>query len=324
MRIDTAALARSITKSSSRQSYYTALLLVDRDLVDDCHRAYAYFRWVDDIVDISSQSSEERVSFIHQQVDLINRLYRHERPQGLTPEEEIIADLIANDRGENSGLQSFIRNFLAVLEFDAHRKSRLINEDELAWYSGRLGKSITDAIQYFIRNGYPYPDADNRYMAATAAHITHMLRDMVEDIAEGYINIPREYLQAHAIDLENLDSPPFKAWVCERVKLARGYFRTGKRYLDELDVLRCKIAGYWYCVRFEVVLETIERDGYLLRPEYNERRKLTTWLKMAWCGVSLTFWHLNYRVQRGAVHMVNNLGRKTSITKGQGGTGGDV
>lgn len=321
MSIDTAALARSITKSSSKQSYYTALLLVDRDLVEDCHRAYAYFRWVDDIVDISSRSREERVSFIRQQKDLINRLYRHERPEGLTPEEEIIADLIDNDRGENSGLQSFIRNFLAVLEFDAHRKGCLISENELQWYSSRLGKSITDAIQYFIRNGYPYPDADNRYLAATAAHITHMLRDMVEDTAEGYINIPREYLEAHVIDLENLDSPPFKAWVRERVDLARQYFRTGKRYLDELDVLRCKIAGYWYCVRFEVVLETIERDGYILRPEYNERRKLITWLKMAGRGVSLTFWHLVYRVRRGALHLVSNLGWKTSITKGQEGTG---
>ena len=49
----TARLARSITWASSKQSYLTARLLADRDLVDDCLRAYAYFRWVDDMVDIS-------------------------------------------------------------------------------------------------------------------------------------------------------------------------------------------------------------------------------------------------------------------------------
>lgn len=36
--------------------------MVDKDLVDDCYQAYAYFRWADDIIDISSQSSDERIS----------------------------------------------------------------------------------------------------------------------------------------------------------------------------------------------------------------------------------------------------------------------
>ena len=49
----TARLARSITWASSKQSYLTARLLADRDLADDCLRAYAYFRWADDMIDIS-------------------------------------------------------------------------------------------------------------------------------------------------------------------------------------------------------------------------------------------------------------------------------
>ncbi len=51
MKASTAALARSITWASSKQTYYTARLMVDKDLVDDCYRAYAYFRWADDIID---------------------------------------------------------------------------------------------------------------------------------------------------------------------------------------------------------------------------------------------------------------------------------
>jgi hypothetical protein len=83
--------------------------LADRDLADDCLRAYAYFRWADDVIDISSQSAEERLDFIRGQKRLVDRLYEGERPDDLTPEEEMLADLIAHDRGENSGLQSFIR-----------------------------------------------------------------------------------------------------------------------------------------------------------------------------------------------------------------------
>ena len=43
---NTASLARSITRAGSIQTYFTARLMVDRDLVDDFFRAYAYFRWI--------------------------------------------------------------------------------------------------------------------------------------------------------------------------------------------------------------------------------------------------------------------------------------
>jgi phytoene/squalene synthetase len=301
MRDATAALARSITWTGSKQTYYTAHLLVDKDLVNDFCRAYAYFRWADDIIDVSSQSADERVSFIRRQRELIDRLYRNERPNNLTPEEAIIADLISHDREENSGLQSFIRNMLAVIEFDAYRKGRPINQQELNWYTNCLGKSVTDGLLYFVGNGHPYPTTDNRYLAATAAHITHLLRDMVPDIAEGFINVPREYLEAHGLNPEDVENSAFRAWVRERVELAQQYFRQGKRYLDELDVLPCKIAGYWYCLRSEVVLDAIEHDGYILRAEYNERRNLSTWLKMAWLGVSVTLRHVARRGLRDSL-----------------------
>jgi phytoene/squalene synthetase len=295
----TAALAQAITRASSKQTYYTARLMVDKDLVDDFFRAYAYFRWADDTIDISSRADEERISFIKRQRTLIDRLYKNDRPDDLVPEEEIVADLIGHDGEEHSGLQSFIRNMFAVIEFDALRKGRLISQCELTWYTNCLVKSVTDGLQYFIGNGHLYPAADDRYLAATAAHIAHMLRDTVQDTADGFINIPREYLEVHGISPEDVDSAPCRAWVREQVTQARQCFREGKRYLDDLDVLRCRIVGQWYCARFEGVLDTIERDGYILRAAYNERRKLSTWLNMAWLGVSVTLKHIACQYLRG-------------------------
>ena len=295
MKNNTADLARSITWASSKQTYFTILVMVDKALVEDCYRAYGYFRWADDVVDVVSYSSEDRVSFIKRQRNLIDRAYRNDRPDDLKPEEEIIVDLISHDQGEGSGLQSFIRNFLAVIEFDAHRKGRTITEDDLTWYSKSLGKSVTDCIQYFVGNGHPYPDHENRYLAATAAHMTHMLRDMSVDLTDGYINIPREFLEAHNINIENVDGSPFRGWVRDQVELAREYFRAGKRYLEGLDVLQCKIVGYWYCARFEGILDAIERDGYKLRAVYSERRRLSNWLKIPWLSVLVAFRHLARR-----------------------------
>ena len=309
----TAALAKTITLTGSKQTYFIARMMVDKDLVNDFFRAYAYFRWIDDIVDIQAsidattpkdiytQSPSEPISFIKKQKKLIDCLYRNEKPATLEPEEEILADLIMNDRGEDSGLHSFIRNMFAIIEFDALRIGRLTSQDELTWYTDCLAKSVTDGLQYFVGNAHAYPDSDGRYLAAKGAHIAHLLRDTAQDTSDGFINIPREYLEANGIKPEDMDSLPYRAWVQSRTKMARDYFREGKRYLDRLGVLRCKIVGYWYCARFEGVLDAIERDNYILRSEYNERRRLSVWLKLAWLSVSITLRHIVHRVRRGSL-----------------------
>jgi phytoene/squalene synthetase len=293
----TACLARSITWASSKQSYLTARLLADRDLVDDCLRAYAYFRWADDMIDISLSRAADRTAFIERQKALIDALYRGNRPADLLLEEAMLADLISHDRLPESGLHSFIRNFMAVIEFDAHRQGRLASRVELQAYTTCLATAVMDGLQYFIGNGQPYPLTHDRNLAVTGAHITHMLRDTCEDLPAGLVNIPAEYLEAHGLDLNQVNSESLRAWVREQVVLARLCFRDGKTYIDSLDVLRCKLAGFWYCARFECVLDLIERDGFRLRAAYPERHGLKVWLEMARLGVMVTLNHFAGRLR---------------------------
>jgi phytoene/squalene synthetase len=253
---------------------------------------------VDDVVDEECQTQAERVAFIQRQIQLVERLCRNEPVGDLTPEETIIADLIDHERDESCKLHSYIRNFLAIIEFDAERKGRLISQEELVWYSDRLGVAVTDAIQHFIGHGHPYPDGEGHYLAATAAHIVHMLRDMVEDIEDGYINIPREYLAEHNITPQDVESAAMRVWVRSQIELARNYFSAGQIYLDSLDVLRCKLVGYWYCLRFEGVMKAIEADNYVLRVAYDERHKIPTFLKACGLTISIAVRHLMRRVQR--------------------------
>ena len=293
----TARLARSITWASSKQSYLTARLLADQDLADDCLRAYAYFRWADDMIDLSLSGEAPRTVFIERQKALIDALYRGERPNGLSPEEAMLADLIAHDRAPESGLGSFIRNFMVVIEFDAHRQGRLVSRAELQTYTTCLATAVMDGLQYFIGNSQTYPRTHNRALAVTGAHITHMLRDMCEDLPVGLVNISTEYLEAHSIPVIELNSEPLRLWVQEQVALARACFREGKTYIDSLDILRCKLAGVWYCARFECVLDLIERDGFRLRAEYPERHGLKVWLEMARLGAAVTLKHSAGRVR---------------------------
>ena len=92
-----------------------------------------------------------------------------------------------------------------------------------------------------------------------------MLRDTREDTAAGYVNIPREFLETHAISAGDLDSPAYRTWVQGRVQLARDYFKAGEGYLAQVENLRCRLAGYAYIARFTVVLDAIQSNGYRLQ-----------------------------------------------------------
>jgi phytoene/squalene synthetase len=125
-----------------------------------------------------------------------------------------------------------------------------------------------------------------------------MLRDLKEDIPEGYINIPKEQIECYELDIEQLDSNAMRSWVKGRVRLARQYFRDGKQYLDKLSVLRCRIVGHWYCARFEYLLDTIEKDGYLLRSTYSKPHKWLTSLKFASIALEQTSQHALLHIQK--------------------------
>lgn len=61
------SLATGITKSASKQTYYTIRFFADRDRAADAYKAYGYFRWVDDVIDAEVGSSAERIAFANRQ-----------------------------------------------------------------------------------------------------------------------------------------------------------------------------------------------------------------------------------------------------------------
>lgn len=277
-----AALAAAITKSASKQTYYTVRFLVDRELIPDAYRAYAYFRWVDDHLDQELSDESERLAFVERQRALVEACFRGQPPVEATPEERMLVDLVQNERTDNRGLRIYIREMLAVMAFDAGRQGRRISQAELDGYVRSLATAVTEALHYFIGHCCPTPQSEARYLAASGAHVVHMLRDAVEDNQAGYFNIPSEQLEAHDLRPQQVDDPAYRAWVRTRVRLARQYFAAGKAYLAQVENFRCRLAGYAYIARFEGVLEAIEREGYLLRADYREYKSLGSAASMLW------------------------------------------
>ena len=288
-------LAANITRSASEQTYYTIRFFADRDRVADAFRAYAYFRWVDDVIDGETGISEPRSTFVTRQKALLDACYRGEIPHGLCEEELMLADLVRSDTEKNSGLQIYLRNMMDVMVFDAGRRGQAISQVELAEYSQKLAKAVTEAMYHFIGHEDPAPCHEARYFAVTAAHITHMLRDAGEDVQNGYFNIPREVLAQRGILPGDITSPAYREWVCERVQLARRYFKLGQECTARVKNLRCRLAGYAYTARFEWMLDALERDNYCLRAEYPERKSWQAGLWMAWS--TLTSLSASFRIK---------------------------
>jgi phytoene/squalene synthetase len=166
--------------------------------------------------------------------------------------------------------------------FDAERRGRLISAVELEHYTRWLAIAVTEALHYFIGNRCGAPQNEMRHMAALGAHVTHMLRDTVEDIESGYFNMPLEVVQRAGIDAHDVYSTVYRAWVAQRVYLARQYFEAGRKHLEQVENWRCRLAGYAYITRFEIVLDLIEADNYILRRDYPERKTLNAGIKMFW------------------------------------------
>lgn len=276
------------TKAASRQTYYTIRFLVDRERIPDAYRAYAYFRWVDDMLDADSARSgaagevepQERLDFLERQKTLLEKCYRREPIPDTSFEEQMLIQLVHQDPDTSSGLRSYLRNMMQVMEFDARRRGRLISQAELRDYTRWLATAVTEAMHYFIGQNCFSPHDETRYLAVTGAHITHMLRDTFDDVQAGYFNIPREVLEANHIQPQNIHSKAYRTWVRSRVQLARQCFGAGRKYLARVRNLRCRLAGFAYTARFEWLLDTIAREDYCLRPEYDERNHMGTGLRM--------------------------------------------
>jgi phytoene/squalene synthetase len=260
-----AALARAITHRASRQTYRIIRWLVDGGRKDDAFRAYAYFRWVDDVVDAPSYDHDACLRFLRRQRELLNRLPTGMTPERLLPEEQMLADLIASRSDPHPGLPAYLERMMDVMEFDAGRRGRLITETELDRYSQLLATAVMGAIAYFIGHGHNYPETPARLQAAVGAHIIHMLRDLTGDLKAGYFNLPRSMLETHQLAPTDMQHPAYRCWVRARINEARSRFAEGKAYIRHMGCLRAQVAGYLYCAQFETSLRRIELDGYSLR-----------------------------------------------------------
>jgi phytoene/squalene synthetase len=278
------ALARSITRRASRQSYLTIRALADPAYRADAYALYAYFRWLDDEIDERLTTPDARLALVERQRGLVAAATSGTPLPALDPHEVLLASLLLADgrpRRDAGGALASVAAMLDVMEFDARRRGRAVAAAELDRYTDDLAVAVTEALHHCIGHGCAAPTDETRYVAVHGAHVAHMLRDLREDLRAGYVNVPAEVVGDREPTADALCTPALCDWVRERVELAREDFRVGREYLARLESRRCRLAGHAYLARFEWVLDTVESDGYVLRECYPERRTVRGGLAIA-------------------------------------------
>lgn len=272
----TRAFAARATRRASLQSYLTIRLLADRRYRDDAFALYAYFRWLDDEVDERLRGPAERLALVARERRILAGRAADDDPLG--PAERLLADLLRTPAGtprpDAGGSRRSVAAMLDVMEFDAGRRGRPLTCGELEGYTRNLAVAVTEALHHCIGHDQWSPRDETRYVAVAGAHVVHMLRDLTEDRDAGYLNLPADAGPSGDPGAFDPDDPAVRAWVRERVRLARACFAVGRGYLARVECARCRLAGHAYIARFEWVLDAVERDGYRLRDAYPER---ATW-----------------------------------------------
>jgi phytoene/squalene synthetase len=258
------AHAANLTRRGSLHTYLVIRWMVDRDLVEDAWCAYAYFRWLDDVIDVQLEGRRERLAMVSEQAELARRAFAGDFARPACAEEQLLLDLIRGHRSGHPGLTSYVNCMMQVMAFDAGRRGRVVSGAELDGYTRLLATAVMDGLTYFIGHDRTYPMHAARYSAVSAAHISHMLRDAAEDVRAGYFNIPREVLEAEDISPTALAARGYRTWVHGRVDLAEALFREGKRYIRRVPCVRARLSGLAYCASFESVLDRVKRSGYSL------------------------------------------------------------
>jgi hypothetical protein len=283
-------LATAITTAASKQTAYTIRFLVDQPLVDQAFRAYAYFRWVDDQLDAEApnrsvwrETDRARCRrFLDRQQSLLEACLRGDAPRAVGPEEAMLVELLRHGDRSDGGLETYLRHMMQVMEFDVVRRGRLVSGAELDAYTRHLAIAVTEAMQTFIGHRAATPRDETRYLAASGAHILHMLRDTLPDVRAGYYNVPREILESARIGPGDVHCDAYRAWVEDRVRLARTDLDAGRAFFGAAECRRFRLAGLAYVARFEWLIATLERDEFRLRPAYPDRNGIRRHARTAW------------------------------------------
>lgn len=196
------SLAEKAAKSKSPKAKFILDHTVDKTQREYLNLSYAYLRWVDDFIDNPLISIDEKIKFIQRQKYLINQCSKklfveHEQPG----EAFLFYFFEYANKNDSSILIRAIEKMVEAIEMDVERlkSDGTFTEADLNFYINTQSKALYDIIIYFFLPSQ-YHSVKNVQTGRFQARV-FMMRDIIEDIDAGLINISREDIKEFKLDL---------------------------------------------------------------------------------------------------------------------------
>jgi phytoene/squalene synthetase len=233
--VTVAEFAKNIARKDQPKASRILDFLIDKPKRDYLNLCFTYLRWTDDIVDNPELPVEQKKKFIEHQKDLISLSISKEsfKPSGI---EEACLFYFAEYAisVNNIILLDEVKNMVEAMCMDVKRLegSGIFSNEELEHYINLMSKSIFTILYNFIA----FPGFEYRkefYLGSKFNTIALMIRDLVEDINAGFINIPEEDINRYKLDVRNLQKDKnFPLCLAERIKYIFGIL------YEEADLLK--------------------------------------------------------------------------------------
>ena len=153
--------------------------------------AYAYARWLDDVVDSGGVPESTKSEIFERQKLILSSYPSVQELRPLSIPESLLCLLLDQDARWGGRMRDSIVETFDTFEFDLARRFRRVRRAELDDYSERMGVSFARSIALLL-GVEGLPTRAELAPLARAGCKTFMLRDLREDLEHGYINIPLE------------------------------------------------------------------------------------------------------------------------------------
>lgn len=198
-------LADKILSRRSPKANFLLNLGIEKSRGKYLKLCFSYLRWADDIVDNPQITVLDKRIFINRQLKLISDYANNIFIPIEKTEETFLYYFIQYALSiENTIIINSVGLMVEALEMDVRRTEGegIFSESEMRTYIYKMSKAFFDVTSSFIlpEGDYPY----HNIVLTRASTKILMIRDLVEDIEHGYINITREQLDFYKLSISNL------------------------------------------------------------------------------------------------------------------------
>lgn len=207
-------LSEEIAKSKSPKAKFILDIFVNKSIRGYLNLSYAYLRWIDDYIDTAKNSLEEKKKFLDRQKFLFDKSLNGETIDYSYTEETFLFYFIQFAVEQKSELIiNAVKNMIDTIEMDLLRLEAdgMFSESEFDLYIEKQSKALYDIIVYFFlpKQYHHIRNTQGRFQARA-----FIMRDLIEDIDAGLINISREDIKKFDLNLSTIIAKKgLEAWI---------------------------------------------------------------------------------------------------------------